>query len=379
MKKFTYLIIIFCLMSYCGPKQDEIERTHEDGVEVVLNHIDPCTVKGEPSELVLEEELKVDFEDNKFADFGIREPDYVDTDSEGNIYVVDRRRPADHFIMKFDKEGNFIKNIGRKGQGPGEIQGIAFISINQKDEIMISDGGNKKILTLDKEGNLVDEKKYDFQWLSAIILENGYYLAGSLKMKGESRRLNLALYSSDFTLINDLDFFQLPHQTPKGKNPYTIGTFYWRVRNGKIFVGNEQRGYEILVYDFDGNLLQKIRKEYNRVKYPDKFKKETEEIAKNNPEVGPWDYCPPFNSFFIDDDDRLFVMTYEQDENEEEYIYDIFNESGILTGRKSIGLTYAVTRSLLPRRAIAKNSRYYRLRYKDSGYVELIVYKMLWQ
>ena len=91
---------------------------------------------------MLEETLKIDLEQPEFAEFGFREPDYVDADSEGNIYVVDRRRTSDYFIAKFDKSGNFIKDLGRKGQGPGEIQGILFIKINIQDQILISDRGN---------------------------------------------------------------------------------------------------------------------------------------------------------------------------------------------------------------------------------------------
>ena len=45
MKKFVLLIIILFLSFYCGPKQDEVERIIEDGVEVVLNHIEPLLQK----------------------------------------------------------------------------------------------------------------------------------------------------------------------------------------------------------------------------------------------------------------------------------------------------------------------------------------------
>jgi len=156
-------------------------------------------------------------------------------------------------------------------------------------------------------------------------------------------------------------------------------TFYWRVRKGKVYVGNEQRNYEILVYDLNGGLIRKIRKEYTKVQYPEEYRNATLEMAKNNPLAGPPEYSPPFNSFFIDDDDRLFVMTYENGESKEEYVHDIFNPEGIFVGRARLGLSYPVTRSLLPRRVVVKNSHYYRLRYKESGHVEIVVYRMIWE
>ncbi len=378
MDRFVGIICLLCLMTSCGPKQADVEKVLEDGVEVIQNHLEPYSIKGESALVALEEILKIDFERPEFAEFGFREPDYVDADSEGNIYVVDRRRTSDYFIAKFDESGNFIKDLGRKGQGPGEIQSILFIKINSQDQILISDRGNRKILVLDIDGELVNEMKLEPQWFKAIPLDNGNYLVESREWDGTSGGLKLAVFDSGLNHINDLDFFRLPHQNHEGKNPYTIFTFYWRIRNGKVYAGNEQRNYEILVYDLNGTLLRKIRKEYTRVPYPEDYRNATLEIAKNNPSVGTLDFTPPFNSFFIDDDDLLFVMTYENGEAKEEYVHDIFNSEGIFVGRARLGLSYPVTRSLLPRRVIVKNSHYYRLRYKESGHVEVIVYKMIW-
>ena len=39
-----------------------------------------------------------------------------------------------------------------------------------------------------------------------------------------------------------------------------------------IYVGHEKRGYEISIFDLNGNLLKKIRKEYNPADVPDEFK-----------------------------------------------------------------------------------------------------------
>jgi hypothetical protein len=36
----------------------------------------------------------------------------------------------------------------------------------------------------------------------------------------------------------------------------------WRVSRDRINIVNQARGYEIWVYDFDGNITRKIRKEY---------------------------------------------------------------------------------------------------------------------
>jgi hypothetical protein len=57
LKKSAYLIYLLCFLVYCGPKQADVERIIEDGVEVVFNHLEPYKIKGQPSYFTLEEEL----------------------------------------------------------------------------------------------------------------------------------------------------------------------------------------------------------------------------------------------------------------------------------------------------------------------------------
>ena len=56
-------------------------------------------------------------------------------------------------------------------------------------------------------------------------------------------------------------------------------------------------------------------------------------------------------------------------------LYDIFNPEGIYIGRVRLG-NYEKSAPLL---ATAKNSRLYCLRENESGYKELVVYKVMWE
>ncbi len=373
------LLILFC----CGRKQDNIEKIMEDGVEVVINHLEPYKIRGEPAQLILTKELTIDLERPEFIELGFRLPEFVEADSEGNIYIVDNSRVSDYFICKFDREGNFIKNLCRKGQGPGEIQQIYYLQINDQDKILISDARNMKIVEFDKEGNLIKETRIKHGLRNVIPLDNGNYLAtGSFRdPSSEGVGMNLILFDSDFKEIKKLDFFDTSDFKPGKKTTGTILSFYWRVADGKIYVGNEQRGYEIWEYDLNGHLQRKIRKKYIPAEYPEEFKEQTKILAERNPDLNLYaaEYTPPFNSFFIDDDGRLFVMTYEHGDDKQEFIHDIFSSDGVFVTRKSIGISSILGRALNHLRATAKNNRYYRIRYKANGFVELVVYKMVWE
>lgn len=381
MKKAIPVVIVLSLFFCCEQKQQGVERYMEDGVEVIVNHLEPYKIKGEHFRLTLEEEVKINFGNKEFADLGLRVPEFVDSDSEGNIYIVDNYRRSEYFISKFDKDGRFIKNLGHKGQGPGEIQRIYDFEIYNHDRIMISDLRNKKIIEFDKEGTLIKESRYPPLWQEVIPLENGKYLVSLVSgdPSGEDLGMNLCLFKSNFDEIKKIDFYDY-FKTKKLKDrTQTRRSFYWRVANSKIYIGNEQRGYEILVYDLDGNLLKKVKKEYEPAKYPEEFRKEMEERAQSDPNLHSLKYTPPFNSFFIDDDGRLFVMTYEQDVDKEGYIHDVFNSEGLFIGRKSIDKYSKLGRFLNQLRATSKNNRFYHLRYKEDGNLELVVYKMRWE
>ncbi len=89
---------------------------------------------------------------------------------------------------------------------------------------------------------------------------------------------------------------------------------------------------------------------------------------------------PPFHYFFLDDEGCLYVKTYEKGDKQNEYMQDIFNSDGIfITRRRIAGYGKWIYPGIALDRAKAKNNRLYCIREKESGYKELVVYKMNWE
>ncbi len=387
MKKLIMIIplaIPLCLI-LCCQQQEQVERIIEEGVEVVINHQEPYKVKGEPSTLILEKEISIDMERDDLSELGLPDVTSVNADSEGNIYFF-RYQRAENFIFKFDKNGDFIKSFGRRGQGPGEIQMVSYFSIDSKDNIIISDGTNRKIIFFDNNGELDKEVSYILNIDSAVPLENGKYLVMQ-RIRDESLHsipIRLLLSAANFEELKELDVFNQPLFWEGGNQmPYRAFLFEWRIKNDKIYIGNEQRGYEILVYDLEGNLIRKIKKEHEPALMPDDLRKDAEESLADNPGRKQWFYVPkeipPFNTFFVDDEEKLYVMAYEKGLKEDEYIHDVFNSDGIYFSRQNLKSYGKLGWELEPLLAAAKNKRLYCLQEKDSGYKELVVYKMRWE
>lgn len=80
----------------------------------------------------------------------------ADIDKYGNLYIID---PNLKIIRKFDKEGKFIWELNRKGQGPGEFLRPIDIDIATGGKLYIADQNNKKIIILSEDGQFINEFK----------------------------------------------------------------------------------------------------------------------------------------------------------------------------------------------------------------------------
>jgi len=79
------------------------------------------------------------------------------------------------------------------------------------------------------------------------------------------------------------------------------------------------------------------------------------------------DAFPPIRNITAMGDKWLFIQTYEKS-NEGSSIYDIFNPEGEFIGRAELE-GYKIK---------SKGDHFYILKQKESGYKELVVYRMIW-
>ena len=161
MRKLLSIILILFLYSGCGPKQYEVERYVEDGVEVVINHLEPYEIKGEPVELYLEEILTIDMEKDAVAELGLADAHTFDVDSESHIFLFQYPREGEPLVFKFNKAGDFLMSFGDVGQGPGEIQLPGYLRMTSDDEIPIIDRMAKKLMFFVTHGVFLREIRFD--------------------------------------------------------------------------------------------------------------------------------------------------------------------------------------------------------------------------
>lgn len=387
MKQKVWLLGILALLCSCDSQSDVPNRIMEDGVEVVLNRLEPTKIAGEPTTFTLEKEFSIDTEDDTIAGLGLTDIGYYfDVDSEGYIYLVGYEN-AEGMIFKFDREGNFVRSFGRKGRGPGELQGRNYVSlyltVDQNDNIAVSDFGNK-LVVFGSDGELITDNRIDSGTVSMAPLPNGNYLSFLSVMDGKGEFINqnpVSLLDSRFTKVQELDKQMIPNPIVGKQLKGSYHILSWGVSGDRIFTGFQERGYEIFVYDLDGQRIRKIKKEFHSVPVTEAYKSEFMEqfsapiFESIRSKIYFEDAMPPFHGFITDNAGRLFVMTYEAGDNPGEFLYDIFNPDGICIGRKSLKVHHDESGVF----AKMKNGRFYCLNEKDSGYKELVVSKVVWE
>jgi len=367
----------------------------EDGVEVILNRIEPYKIPGAPSTLTLGEEFTIDIESDEIAELGLTDIWAVNVDSGGNVYLWTPPLTKGDLIFKFDSSGNFLTSFLKRGQGPGEIQSPTFPIITERDNFIVADYFPRKLLFLSLEGELVREIPFKSQIEAAYALENGnYFVSESRRTPDGSYRENLmTLYNSELEEIKRFRSQKDVNERVAARIKGTLkqGNFIlWTISKGKIYIGdNDREDYEILVYDYDGKLIRKIRKEYTLVETTEEFKKlilseyeqsPTEELRAIGKKVYFPKYMPPYRCIFCDDKGRLFVMTFEKGKSDGEYMYDVFDADGRFIGRVGLGNYGIWGRPIVNQFVIiAKKNLLYCIREKENGFKQLVIYKMKWE
>jgi DNA-binding beta-propeller fold protein YncE len=84
--------------------------------------------------------------------------DVVVSPTTGDIFVTDSHRNGkNNRVVKFAKDGRFIKEWGRKGMGPGEISEPHTIAMDSRGRLFVGDRENNRIQIFDQDGRFMDQ------------------------------------------------------------------------------------------------------------------------------------------------------------------------------------------------------------------------------
>jgi sugar lactone lactonase YvrE len=89
-------------------------------------------------------------------DTHLESPSAVAVAATGDIFVADGHEVnGNNRVVKFSKDGKFIKAWGKTGYAPGEFRSLHALAIDMRGRVFIADRGNNRIQLFDQEGKFL--------------------------------------------------------------------------------------------------------------------------------------------------------------------------------------------------------------------------------
>jgi hypothetical protein len=357
--RLRILLALLIFPGFCVLGEDVKIRV-EDGVTVVYNPKSPAPLPGTKTKLVLKEDFAIGRIEPLFSD--VIE---IAIDDQGEIYALDRK---DAKISVFDSRGVLLRTIGKKGQGPGELQGPREIQVTPQKEIMITDSSARQLVFFTLQGQFlrnVSTARLQFfnrpradsrgDIVADVSTVDQEYVA-QIKRLGPSLEPKSTISSAALLKYPNFDPF-LPR-------------FTYEIARDDIVIWGLPTKYEIHMWSKEGKPLRKIVKEYSPVKITEDEKNEAKKRFMTSGVNLVWsDYHHAYDLLILDDEGRIFARTYEKPQGEKAFYHDVFNEEG----------RYIARVTLPTRPYIWKRGKLYTIEENEEGYRFIKVYKSAWE
>jgi hypothetical protein len=362
------LISTFMLLVSCGKEKAKWKGTitEENGVTVVRNPKEP--MYGEDifncrEELSIgEKEGSEEYMFSQVIDLGV--------DDEERIYILDFQEAQ---IKVFDKKGEYLRTIGKRGQGPGEIQRPMNLVITPGGQILVNDRGARFLHFFTLSG----------EYLRSVSQATAFHLS---RPKVDSKDNIVARYSVpgnvwsfilkkfDSKLNEIFTIFSYEYLVTPGVMTPFPPQCYWEIAGDDSIIWGYGEKYEIQILHPDGRLIRKILKDYEPVKFTEEEKQKWVKDVYGEQGIPPdvkvsWrKYHNAFGFMNIDDAGRIYVQTYEKTSTESGYYYDVFDSEG----------KYIAKVPLKSQPLILKKSKLYTIEEDEKGYQVVKRYKANW-
>jgi sugar lactone lactonase YvrE len=90
--------------------------------------------------------------------YTLNQPSDVAVARNGDIFVADGHGGMDTNmrIVKYSKDGTYIKEWGEKGSAPGQLDGAHGLAFDSRGRLFVADRGNLRVQIFDQDGGFID-------------------------------------------------------------------------------------------------------------------------------------------------------------------------------------------------------------------------------
>jgi hypothetical protein len=355
---FSLLVFVLMLSFSCGKTQKwEAEIRKENGVIIVEN---PAVPKYKKSVFDLKKELSIG-ENEGPEEHLLADPRGMAVDDKGRIYVLDFKLAQ---IKVFDRDGTFLKTIGGKGQGPGEMSSPISIHLTGGKNLLVSDPIKRELNYFSLDGAFIRKAAFKTKGMFKILdidsQNNMYAVIADIS----SMKAKLNKYNRDFEFLQTLETCPIPYPEYNPLAPdFSVG-----IRSDDSLVSGLPVDYEIKVYSAEGKLIRIIRKPFNPVRITEEEKNAIRK--RESREVTIPEYHTPFSRISVDSEDRIFVRTYTKTETGDKIFHDVFDAEGRYIARVPLKASIFF--------CLWRKDKLYTLETDKEGYIYVQRYQVKW-
>lgn len=337
--------------------QGKIER--HNSVVVVKNPIDP--IYGEEI-FSLEEELSIGVKEGP-KEYMFSQVRDIDVDDDGNMYVLDQKESQ---IKMFDRNGRYLRTIGRRGQGPGELGSAYFLSLTAQRHLIVEDVRGRRMVFFTLEGEFIKNLISARNFFVGSKVDSKECFYGIMPIQDENPHYELRKLDPNLEVLHTVISSTSVLTQQKTYKVYSPMITFDLDKDDNIVFGYPDT-YEINIYDPAGKPVQKITKIFKPVEIS---VEEKEEVANRQPPPGYTFDIPKFHSAFqgilVDDQSRIYVCTWEKDDGK--YYHDIFTPDGKYLAKVLLNFTPVVI----------KKNKIYAIETDEEGYQKIKRYQIVW-
>jgi len=348
----------------------------------------------------------------------------VEVDKNGHIFVVDS---GGNRILHFDADGGFVKQIGQKGEGPGEFQALKRLSLLDDGTAIALEQiqSNSSLSYFDKDWKFVRKDNVtatqqvvgaqkllrtaefspDGRYINAVYIQLDPNSTGPVMKVGLlDRDLNalkvlkeLSFLGFDFDKVNDnewwSDFFAPWFQAFREPGLIAFGhdssiyvsqggTFEvakWRNAEEQAFTASHQRKPAFQSEDDIFALTEPFRSEILATFPPDLAERVTDDMFKQaivKAEIPPRQM--PIVAL-VPMDDGAFLTAHSYNPQTGDISADVFDSDGAFIGAVKLPKVWVNACSGFygdPVKMVVRNGRAYMLEENDQGELSLVRYKI---
>jgi hypothetical protein len=341
--------------------------------------------------VTFEEELSIGGEEYDM----LSRPMLFIVDKEGSIFISDMQ---DQAIKVFDSNGDFIKTIGRQGEGPGEFSNLGRMTFLPDGRLVVTDSRANRISLFDSEGTYLGSH----HWTERLgrlycatdmdcVMTMYTFEEGKDPLAGRK----LFVKKFDFEGNEILAFGEFRTEEMKIHTESTSGGGSMMVGISvphsphSIFIADQVRQrlyhcvnneYMIEVFDHDGKVIRRFDRPYEPLPFTGEDAKKFRSRYDNSRQEGLKKMVQGMSmpavktitpQMRVDDVGNIWVETYEQREEEDRVFtaYDIYNPDGLYEAKVWIDLKPEI---------FVKGKMYCMHRDEETGYTFVKRYLTIW-